>query len=124
MLKNYIIILLTICISVIAQTLLKTGMKEIGTVESLSLEKIIPLAIKMGTNVFVLAGLSLYGIGTFFWLILLSRLDLSFLYPFGTLQYFFIFIVSYLVFGEDIKLARIVGVSIILVGIFIISKFG
>ena len=122
--KNYAIILLTICISVAAQTLLKSGMKEIGTVESLTPDKIIPLAWKMGTNIFVFTGLALYGVGTFFWLILLSRLDLSFLYPFGALQYLLIFIVSYIFFGENIKFARILGVSVILAGIFIISKFG
>lgn len=124
MLKNYLLILLTVCISVVAQTFLKTGMRQIGEIESLPLSLIPSLAFKMGANTFVIIGLSLYVVGTFFWLVLLSRLDLSFLYPFGALQYLFIFLISYFIFGEDIKLARVVGVAIILIGIYLISKFG
>lgn len=124
MLKNYILIVLTVCISVIAQTFLKNGMKQIGRIDNLDIKMIVPVAWSMGTNIFVIGGLSLYVIGTFIWLILLSRLDLSFLYPFGALQYMLIFIVSFLVFGENIKPARIAGALIILVGIYIISKYG
>lgn len=124
MLKNYILIVLTVCISVIAQTFLKNGMKQIGRIDNLDIKMIVPVAWSMGTNIFVIGGLSLYVIGTFIWLILLSRLDLSFLYPFGALQYMLIFIVSFLVFGENIKPARIAGALVILVGIYIISKYG
>lgn len=124
MLKNYILILVSVCISVAAQTLLKSGMKEIGKIDTVSLPVLLPLIWTMGTNVFVIAGLSMYVIGTFIWLILLSRLDLSFLYPFGALQYLLIFIVSYFLLGEQIKLARIIGVAVVLGGIFIISRFG
>ena len=124
MLKNYLLILLTICISITAQTLLKTGMKQIGEVARLELSVILPLILQVGTNLFIIGGLSLYVIGTFFWLVLLSRLDLSFLYPFGALQYIFIFIISYFFLGESIKLGRIIGVLVILAGIYIISKFG
>jgi len=99
-------------------------MSKIGQIDSLELSVIFPLLLRMGTNIFVIAGLSLYVVGTFFWLVLLSRLDLSFLYPFGALQYFLIFLVSYFFLGETIKFARIVGVAIILFGILIISKFG
>lgn len=124
MLKNYILIVLTVCISVIAQTFLKNGMKQIGHIDNLDIKMIVPVAWSMGTNIFVIGGLSLYVIGTFIWLVLLSRLDLSFLYPFGALQYLLIFIVSFLVFGENIKPARIAGALVILVGIYIISKYG
>lgn len=124
MIKNYLLILLTVCISVVAQTFLKTGMKDIGKIDGLELELLLGLIWKMGTNVFVILGLSMYVVGTFFWLVLLSRLDLSFLYPFGALQYLFIYIISYFFLGEHITLGRIVGVSVVLLGILIIGKFG
>jgi drug/metabolite transporter (DMT)-like permease len=124
MLKNYLLILLTVLISVTAQTFLKTGMNNIGNISDLSLSALLPLALKMVTNIFVITGLSLYVVGTFFWLVLLSRLDLSFLYPFGALQYFFVFLVSYFLLGETIRPARIIGVAIIMIGIFIIGKWG
>jgi drug/metabolite transporter (DMT)-like permease len=124
MIKNYLLILLTVCISVTAQTMLKTGMNQIGKLEISELSLVLPMIIRMGTNIFVILGLSLYVAGTFFWLVLLSRLDLSFLYPFGALQYLLIFIVSYFLLGEEIKLARIIGVFVVMLGIFIIGKWG
>ena len=124
MLKNYLLILLTIAISITAQTLLKSGMKQIGEVASLNFAIVLPLVFRIATNIFIIAGLSLYVVGTFFWLILLSRLDLSFLYPFGALQYMFIFAISYFFLHETIRPARIVGALVILAGIYIISKFG
>lgn len=124
MLKNYLLIFLSIILSVIAQTLLKIGMSKGGVISSVSFDTILPLIWRMGTNIFVIAGLSLYVIGTFVWLILLSRLDLSFLFPFGALQYFIIYLISYFFLGEHITLGRIAGVALIMVGIVIISRFG
>src|SRR4030042_6914024 len=122
MLKNYLLILLTILISIVGQTLLKAGMNGIGRIEAVELSTVIPLILRGGTNIFIIAGLTLFVIGTFFWLVLLSRLDISFLYPFGALQYLFIFLISYLFLGEEIRMGRIIGVLIILAGIFVISK--
>lgn len=124
MFKNFLLILLTVCISVVAQTILKTGMNGIGKIESLAPSLIIPLGIKMATNPFVFIGLSLYVVGTFFWLVLLSRLDISFLYPFGALQYVFIYLISYFFLGEHITIGRIIGVVFIMIGIFVIGRFG
>lgn len=124
MLRNYLMLLSTIVLSISGQTLLKIGMKNIGKIDNVSLANIAALAWQMGTNVYVFSGLALFVIGTFIWLVLLSRLDLSFVYPFGALQYVFIFLISYFLLGEQIKAGRIVGVGIILVGIYVITRFG
>jgi drug/metabolite transporter (DMT)-like permease len=99
-------------------------MKNIGRIESIEGSKLLSLIWTMGTNVYVIAGLSLFVIGTFFWLVLLSRLDLSFVYPFGALQYFMIYLISYFLLGETISIGKIIGVAIIMSGILVIGRFG
>lgn len=122
--NNYIAILILVCTAVLAQTLLKLGMKRLGKVGKLEVGNFIPLAIKMATSPYVVVGTGLYGVGSFLWLVLLSRLDLSFLYPFGALEYILIFLVSRFVLHERVKRARVFGVVFILIGIFILAKYG
>lgn len=124
MFNNYIIILVLVCTAVLAQTLLKLGMKKSGKIGSLSLKSIFPLIIRMSTNPYVFLGVGLYGVGSFLWLVLLSRLDLSFLFPFGALEYILIFLTSHFILHEKVKKARVFGVVFILIGIFILTKYG
>lgn len=124
MLINYILLSIALIISVVAQTLLKTGVKEIGVIETLSFESVIPLVITFVSTWQIVVGLLMYVGGMFLWLVLLSRLDLSFLYPIGALQYILVFVFSYSFLGENITIGRVVGLIFILIGIFIIQKFG
>lgn len=119
--RNYLFIFWVVAIAVVAQTLLKTGVSQIGIITNLSFPTFFHTFLKMVTNPFIITGLSLYLLSTFFWLILLSRLDLSFLYPFGALQYILIYISAFFFLNESINLGKIVGLSLILIGIFIIN---
>lgn len=122
--RNLALIFLAVLISVTAQLNLKTGMGQIGRIDNLTLSTLIPTALAMATNLRVIIGITLYGFGTFVWLILLSRLDLSLLYPFGALQYFFIFAASYFLLGEHIGMGRIAGLLLISLGLLVLGKWG
>ncbi len=67
-------------------------------------------------------GALLYALATLIWIFLLSKLPLSTLYPLQSLAYVFGLIAGYLIFKELITLQKVVGVSIILVGVFIVAK--
>lgn len=122
--RNLLTIFFLVFISSCAQILLKLGMREIGQIHTLESKKIIPLIFTLALNWRIVLGLALYVFGTFFWLILLSRIDLSLLYPFGALQYIFVYAFSYFILGEAIGFGRIFGACIVLLGIFVISKWG
>lgn len=124
MIINYLLLAISITISVVAQTFLKIGVGEVGVIESLVPHTIISTLFIFATTWQIVLGLFLYMMGTFIWLVLLSRLDLSFLYPIGALQYVLVFIFSYFFLGEHITFGRIAGLIFILIGILIINKFG
>lgn len=122
--RNIITLLFLIVVSSIAQIFLKTGMREVGQIHSLEAKKLLPLIFSLALNWRIVLGLGMYVFGTFFWLVLLSRLDLSLLYPFGALQYILVFAFSYFLLGEHIGAGRIAGALVVLAGIFIISRWG
>jgi len=70
----------------------------------------------------IMAGLSVYFCGVFFWLYGLSKVDLSLAYPFVSVSYIFIVIMSWLFLGENISIMRWIGVSTICIGVLLLSR--
>ncbi len=114
-------ILISVLGGALGQILLKKGMSSMGPL-TLSLEKAPSILWKMGTNPYVFVGLGIYVMGTVFWLAALSRVDLSYAYPFASLSYVVMLIGSWLVFDENISLLRITGSVVIIIGVLLISR--
>ncbi len=114
-----------ILISVIAgatgQILLKKGMGMMGPV-TLSANQLFNILWRIGTNPFVVVGLAIYVCGTVFWLAALSRVDLSFAYPFASLSYVVMLIAAWQIFDENITPLRLIGTLVVGLGVFIISR--
>ncbi|MFK7925763.1 MAG: multidrug resistance protein [Bacteroidia bacterium] len=110
-------LLIDIIISVAAQLLLKRGMMELGEFE---LSGGLTYLISM-LNLKIIGGLILYAFGTVGWLFCLTKLDLSFAYPAGTLQYLFIFMGAWFWFGESISPLRIAGLLVICIGVVVLA---
>ena len=114
-------ILISVLGSAIGQLLLKKGMNNMGPV-TLSLNHLPSVLWQMATNPNVFIGLAVYLIGTVFWLAALSRVDLSFAYPFASFNYVVMLVASWMMFDEKITLSRFFGTLIIGIGVFLISR--
>ena len=79
-------IMISVIGGAVGQILLKKGMGSMGPL-TLSLGKLGEVLWRIGTNPYVIAGLAIYVTGTVFWLVALSRVDLSYAYPFASLSY-------------------------------------
>lgn len=66
-------------------------------------------------------GLLLNGFAAFFWLIALSLVDLSYAFPFLSLNYIFIPLGAVILFQERLSPARIAGICVICIGLFLIA---
>jgi drug/metabolite transporter (DMT)-like permease len=89
---------------------------------TLSGNQLLGLLWRMGTNPYVFLGLAIYVCGTVFWLAALSRVDLSFAYPFASLSYVVMLAASWLLFRENISLVRLIGTAVVALGVIIISR--
>ncbi|MBN1218147.1 MAG: EamA family transporter [Anaerolineae bacterium] len=114
-------ILISVFAGAAGQILLKKGMSSMGAV-TLSVDQLFNVLWRMGTNPYVVIGLAIYVTGTVFWLAALSRVDLSYAYPFASLSYIVMLVASWLVFSENITPLRLLGTLIICLGVFLISR--
>ncbi len=114
-------ILISVLGGAIGQVLLKRGMSGMGPL-TLSAAKLPSILLGMATNPFVAIGLIVYLGSTVFWLTALSRVDLSYAYPFASLSYVAMLIASWQIFHEDISLLRLAGSFVILMGVVLISR--
>lgn len=116
-----IYILISVLGGAIGQLLLKRGMNMMGPL-TLSASDLLSVLLKMGTNPYVIIGLLVYVGSTIFWLTALSRVDLSYAYPFASLSYVVMLIASWRLFGENITPLRLAGTFVIAVGVFLVSR--
>jgi len=114
-------ILISVLGSAAGQLLLKKGMNSLGPV-TLSFGQLPATIWQMGTNPNVFFGLAIYLVGTVFWLAALSRVDLSFAYPFASFNYVVMLVASWLMFDEQITLSRLLGTLVIGIGVLLISR--
>ncbi|CAM4423147.1 MAG: putative 4-amino-4-deoxy-L-arabinose-phosphoundecaprenol flippase subunit ArnF [Legionellaceae bacterium] len=118
---TFSLILLAVCINTAAQILLKQGMNHIGFF-AFSLANWFHILTKIIFNPFILAGLSCYVGSVFIWLLVLSRVPVSYAYPMTSLGYITTAVIAVLLFNETLTLTRVMGILIIILGVYLISK--
>lgn len=124
MLKSLALILLAILIAVSGQISLKYGVAQIGRIDALALSQPLQLLLKIVLNKWVVIGLGLYGLGAAVWIVVLSRVPLSFAYPMLGLSYVMVVLVSVLFLHEHVPLIRWAGVVLIVVGVALVGQTG
>jgi drug/metabolite transporter (DMT)-like permease len=115
------IIIFAVILNASAQLLLKAGMNRIGTF-SFSWENFAPVSVQILSNPFILGGLFLYVVAVAVWLLVLSRTEVSIAYPLISMAYIVNAIAAYYLFHENLSFARIAGIGVIMVGVYLIAR--
>ena len=113
-------ILTSIVFGVCGQLLFKKGALYLGPIE-LQMRQSIAIVTRMLTSPHLLLGFACYAGGTFFWILALSKVDLSYAYPMLSIGYVLIFLFSWWLFGESVTPIRLLGTVIVCVGVYLIS---
>jgi drug/metabolite transporter (DMT)-like permease len=113
-------ILFTVVTNAMAQIMLKKGMLQLGPL-SMATNGLFGTVFGVVFNPWVFAGLSMFVISMASHLAVLSRVQLSFAYPFLSLAYVIVAAYAYFIFGEDVGSARIAGIALICLGTVFIS---
>jgi drug/metabolite transporter (DMT)-like permease len=115
----YFLIAIDIFALAAAQLMLKKGALLLGTMD-FSLVNLWGLILAIFKNFYIFGGLFLMGIGFFTWLFILSRVNLSLIYPISaSLTLVMIIAGSLLFFKESLDLSQIIGIAAIIFGIFL-----
>lgn len=119
---TYILIGITVCVSVAGQYLLKIGMGAVGKIDSIGQLLTGSTLFKMLTTWQIPVALVLYAAGAFLWMVVLSREDLNFAYPFIGLTYILILVVGHFALGEAITTPRVMGTLLVAVGVVVVAR--
>lgn len=117
-LTDLLLTIFTTCLLVVTQVLLKIWLQKYSF-QILPLKKI-NLSPLLSYELLG-AGLS-FIIGGIIWLGLLKRIDFSILYPLISISYIFGLLAAKYVFHESIPSIRWVGVFVIIIGVFLVSR--
>lgn len=115
------LILLGVLLNAVAQLLLKAGMIQVGHFE-FTLANVKPITSKILINLPIMTGISLYGISVGVWLLVLSRAPVSMAYPMLSMGYVINALAAYYFFGESLTPARLIGIFIIITGVYLVSQ--
>jgi len=126
--KNFLLIVFSVVLGVAGQISLKhgVGMASGGgaaeVVHSLSARSILNFLQTAISNKFVVLGFLCYLISAASWLIILSRVDLSYAYPLISIGYILVMVLSKYLFNESVTAFRIAGTLLICSGVFLLLR--
>ena len=113
-------IITSVTLGVVGQLFIKKGLNSLGGINFSA--GVVASYMKIFFSPFIIVGLSIYFLGVFFWLYALSKVELSFAYPFVSLSYVLVLLFSWIFLGEQISLIRWAGIVSICLGVVLISK--
>jgi drug/metabolite transporter (DMT)-like permease len=121
MVGTFLLGLVSIMLLSAGQTSIKYGLTVIGGV---SLSDGVLGAFKLFQTPWVFVGFVLYGLSAVLWLDVLSKLDFSLAFPMVGLTYIFTLLIGRFFFGETVGWERMLGVGLIIFGIFFLVRSG
>lgn len=119
-LPNVVIILLSIFMSSVAHVFLKKGMLAYAQYPFKS-DEIMSLVWIVAKNPWVMGGMLLHVSALVVWLWALSKVDISFAYPFLALGYVLVSLMAWFWLGESLTSVKLLGMVVIIVGVLILS---
>ena len=116
-------ILFTVMTNAAAQLMLKYGMMQMGELTFAGVNPVLKI-LQIVFSPWIFFGLCVFVISMASHLFVLSKVDLSFAYPFLSLAYVAVAVFAYYAFGEDLNYLRVAGIGFICVGTILIAQSG
>jgi len=115
------LVLTGVLLNAVAQLMLKAGTNAIGAFQ-FSTANLAPIGWKVATQPFILGGLACYVVSVLVWILALSRVEVSIAYPMLSIGYVVNAVAAYFLFGEAVGVQRLVGIGVIILGVYIVAR--
>jgi drug/metabolite transporter (DMT)-like permease len=117
--SHWLLIFISVALTSIGQLFFKKGMTLLDhSYQEASMWKLMIYGL---VNGYVLLGFLSFGAGAVLWLAVLAKEEVSYAYPLSSLGYIVVLIGSFFLFHENISPARIIGVLLLILGVFFIE---
>jgi multidrug transporter EmrE-like cation transporter len=118
--SGMILIFCAIILNVCGHLFLKAGMNKIGAI---SVDQLLVSFSKIFTTPYVILGLLSYVSSVAMYMVVLSRVDISYAYPLMMgLGYVLIVLFSWQIFAEPFSTFKWIGIVLILIGVSLLGK--
>jgi len=117
----YLLVSIAVAAMTAAQLLLKKGLLVVGESPA-RLGDLLPFFVKAYSNIYVISAVLVTIMGGMAWILAVSKAELSFVYPFMALSYVLVALFSLFLFKEDVTALRWLGIIVICVGVFLVSR--
>jgi drug/metabolite transporter (DMT)-like permease len=111
----------SVSFAVAGQITLKSAMDRIGRIGSAQVSEAGDTLLRAAREPRLWLGLFLFGVSALFWLVVLSRVDLSIAYPMVGVSYILVVLFARLFLNEHVPSTRWIGVIVVAMGIAIIG---
>ncbi len=118
---SFALVLFGVLLNAAAQLLLKAGTNAIGHFQ-FSAANVLPIGWKIATQPYIVGGLSCYVVSVAIWILALSRVEVSIAYPMLSVGYVVNAVAAYFLFGEAVGVQRLVGIGIIILGVYVVAR--
>jgi multidrug transporter EmrE-like cation transporter len=115
---SYLYIFGTILFTVYGQLIIKWQMAKVGPLPQVFSDKIFFL-LQMFFNPWILSAFLAAFVASICWMAAMTKFELSYAYPFTSLSFVLIIVISALLFHEAITLPKMLGVLLIMAGIVV-----
>lgn len=121
-LLKYLLIVLGSAVSVAAQLLMRKSMISYNDIQ---IDSFITKLFSILFQPLMMSAIFCYGLSLLIYMFLISKLEITYLYPISTSLIFGgITVCGYYMLGESLNWAKISGISLIVIGIILIDRFG
>jgi multidrug transporter EmrE-like cation transporter len=107
---SFSFILVGVLLNAAAQLLLKAGTNAM------------PLGLRLALEPHILGGLACYAVSVVVWVVALSRVPVSIAYPMLSIGYVVNALAAWYWLGEAVTPMRMLGIGIIVLGVFIVAR--
>ena len=118
---QFALILAGVLLNAIAQLLLKAGSGTLAGVELRAANTLV-IAGRLLSSMPIIAGLACYVLSVVVWILALSRVEVSVAYPMLSIGYVVNALAAWWLFGENLSGARLAGIGVILVGVWLVAR--
>lgn len=121
-LKLFSLVITCVALSTLSQLFMKLGVSSAELQTQLGQGVSLRLLWTAAGNLYVVAGITMYVLAAGFWMLVLSRADLSLVYPFVGLGFVLIMLLGWLVLHEPLNLSKVFGTVLIAVGVYYVAR--
>lgn len=118
---SFALVLTGVILNAAAQLLLKAGTNAVGRFE-FSAANALPVGLKLAFEPHILGGIACYVVSVVVWIMALSRVEVSIAYPMLSIGYILNALAAWYLFGEAVTPTRLVGIGIIIVGVYVVAR--